>query len=119
MAKRPTANTTRRGAAPRAAATTAAPTYAATCHALLVYAAPAAELIPIRVTPRVVLLGFDRLAEAIRYATDKGCHVISMSLGGVTPSGTLERAVEYAVGPGGVVLAAARHRWPWGWLLYT
>ena len=41
MAKRPTANTTRRGAAPRAAATTAAPTYAATCHALLVYAAPA------------------------------------------------------------------------------
>ena len=75
--------------------------------------APAAELIPIRVTPRVVLLGFDRLAEAIRYATDKGCHVISMSLGGVTPSGTLERAVEYAVGRGVVVLAAAGNVWPW------
>ena len=75
--------------------------------------APAATLIPIRVTPRVVLLGFDRLAEAIRYATDKGCHVISMSLGGVTPSGALERAVEYAVGRGVVVLAAAGKGWPW------
>jgi serine protease len=75
--------------------------------------APAATLIPIRVTPRVVLLGYDRLAEAIRYVTDKGCHVISMSLGGVTPSGTLERAVEYAVSHGVVVLAAAGNVWPW------
>ncbi|HTV03389.1 MAG TPA: S8 family serine peptidase [Luteitalea sp.] len=75
--------------------------------------APAATLIPLRVTPRVVLLGFDRLAEAIRYATEKGCHVISMSLGGVTPSGALERAVEYAVGRGVVVLAAAGNVWPW------
>jgi subtilisin family serine protease len=75
--------------------------------------APAATIVPLRVTPRVVLLGFDRLAEAIRYATDHGCHVISMSLGGVTPSGTLERAVAYAVSHGVVVLAAAGNVWPW------
>lgn len=75
--------------------------------------APAATIVPLRVTPRVVLLGFDRLAEAIRYATDRGCHVISMSLGGVTPSGALERAVEYAVSQGVVVLAAAGNVWPW------
>jgi serine protease len=75
--------------------------------------APAAAIVPLRVTPRVVLLGFDRLAEAIRYATDRGCHVISMSLGGVTPSGALERAVAYAVGQGVVVLAAAGNVWPW------
>ncbi len=75
--------------------------------------APAATLVPLRVTPRVVLLGFDRLAEAIRYAADKGCHVISMSLGGPTPSGTLERAVRYAVSEGVVVLAAAGNVWPW------
>jgi serine protease len=75
--------------------------------------APAATLVPLRVTPRVVLLGFDRLAEAIRYATDRGCHVISMSLGGVTPSGALERAVAYAVSQGVVVLAAAGNVWPW------
>ena len=75
--------------------------------------APAATIVPLRVTPRVVLLGFDRLAEAIRYATDRECHVISMSLGGVTPSGALARAVAYAVGEGVVVLAAAGNVWPW------
>ncbi len=75
--------------------------------------APAATIVPLRVTPRVVLVGFDRLAEAIRYATDRGCHVISMSLGGVTPSGTLARAIGYAVGEGVVVLAAAGNVWPW------
>lgn len=75
--------------------------------------APAATLVPLRVTPRVVLVGFDRLAEAIRYATDHGCHVISMSLGGVTPSGALKRSVAYAVGEGVVVLAAAGNVWPW------
>jgi serine protease len=75
--------------------------------------APAATIMPLRVTPLVVLLGFDRLAEAIRYATDHGCHVISMSLGGVTPSGALERAIAYAVSEGVVVLAAAGNVWPW------
>ncbi|MGI8673635.1 MAG: S8 family peptidase [Luteitalea sp.] len=75
--------------------------------------APAATLIPLRVTPRVVLLGFDRLAEAIHYATDRGCHVISMSLGGVTPSGALERAITRAVQHGVIVLAAAGNVWPW------
>lgn len=75
--------------------------------------APAATLVPLRVTPRVILLGFDRLAEAIHYAIDRGCHVISMSLGGVTPSGTLQRAVQRAVDNGLVVLAAAGNVWPW------
>jgi thermitase len=75
--------------------------------------APAASIVPLRVTPRVVLLGFDRLAEAIRYATDRGCHVVSMSLGGPAPSGTLARAIAYAVSEGVVVLAAAGNVWPW------
>ena len=75
--------------------------------------APKAAIVPLRVTPRVILVGFDRLAEAIRYATDRGCHVISMSLGGVTPSGALERAIAYAVSEGVVVLAAAGNVWPW------
>lgn len=75
--------------------------------------APAATIVPLRVTPRVVLLGFDRLAEAIRYAADTGCHVVSMSLGGVAPSGALERAIAHAVAQGVVVLAAAGNVWPW------
>lgn len=74
--------------------------------------APAATLVPLRVTPRVVLLGFDRLAEAIHYAVDKGCHVISMSLGGPARSRTLERAIARAVEQGVVVLAAAGNVWP-------
>lgn len=74
--------------------------------------APAATIVPLRVTPRVVLLGFDRLAEAIHYAVDKGCHVISMSLGGPAPSRALERAIDRAVRQGVVVLAAAGNVWP-------
>lgn len=74
--------------------------------------APAAAIVPLRVTPRVVLLGFDRLAEAIHYAVDKGCHVISMSLGGPAPSRALERAIDRAVQHGVVVLAAAGNVWP-------
>jgi serine protease len=74
--------------------------------------APAATIIPLRVTPRVVLLSFDRLAEAIHYAVDKGCHVISMSLGGPAPSRALERAIDRAVQHGVVVLAAAGNVWP-------
>ena len=75
--------------------------------------APRASLLPLRVTASVVLLAFDRLAEAIRYATDHGCHVISMSLGGPVPSRALERAIADAVERGVIVLAAAGNVWPW------
>jgi thermitase len=74
--------------------------------------APQATIVPLRVTPKVVLLSFDRLAEAIHYAVDKGCHVISMSLGGPAPSRALERAIDRAVQHGVVVLAAAGNVWP-------
>ncbi len=74
--------------------------------------APAATLLPLRVTPKVVIIAFDRLAEAIHYAIDKGCHVISMSLGGPVRSRTLERAIDRAVANGIVVLAAAGNVWP-------
>jgi serine protease len=75
--------------------------------------APRASLVPFRVTPSVVLLSFDRLAEAIRLAADRDCHVISMSLGGPVPSRALERAIAYAVHRGVIVLAAAGNVWPW------
>lgn len=75
--------------------------------------APRASLVPFRVTPSVLLLSFDRLAEAIRLAADRDCHVISMSLGGPVPSRALERAIAYAVQRGVIVLAAAGNVWPW------
>jgi thermitase len=75
-------------------------------------AAPRASLVPLRVTSSVVLLSFGRLAEAIRYAADRGFHVVSISLGGPIYSRFLQRAVEHAVSQGLIVIAAAGNVWP-------
>ncbi|MGE0546498.1 MAG: S8 family serine peptidase [Kofleriaceae bacterium] len=47
------------------------------------------------------------IADAIRYAADKGAKVINMSLGGAFPSKVLQKAVAYAHGKGVVVVCAA------------
>lgn len=47
------------------------------------------------------------IADAIRYAADKGAKVINMSLGGPFPSRALKKAVEYAHKKGVVVVCAA------------
>jgi serine protease len=47
------------------------------------------------------------IAEAIRYAADNGAKVINLSLGGPTASQIERDAVEYAVGRGALVVAAA------------
>jgi serine protease len=47
------------------------------------------------------------IADAIRYAADKGAKVINMSLGGPMPSRILKKAVEYAHDKGVVVVCAA------------
>ncbi len=47
------------------------------------------------------------IADAIRYAADKGAKVINMSLGGAFPSKVLKKAVEYAHGKGVTVVCAA------------
>lgn len=44
--------------------------------------APNAEVIPIRVSKRVVVFT-SALARGLRYAMDNGCHVVSVSMGGV------------------------------------
>ncbi len=45
--------------------------------------APGVEVLPLRVSERVVLLGTDALARAVHYAIDNGCDVITLSMGGV------------------------------------
>lgn len=76
--------------------------------------APAAQLVPLRVSDEVVHFSFTRVVRALHHALDvAGAHVISMSLGGPFPSRALEDAVRRAVGRGTIVLAAAGNVWPW------
>ncbi|UCG51326.1 MAG: S8/S53 family peptidase [Candidatus Latescibacterota bacterium] len=76
-------------------------------------AAPEAVLVPYRVIRSVVVFNFKNVAKAIYEATDSGCHVISMSLGGPFPSKSLHRAIEYAVERGVILCAAAGNVWRW------
>jgi thermitase len=69
--------------------------------------APLASLIPIRTTKSVVLWSMSNLVRAIRYAVDKSCHVISISLGGPVQSRALHNAVQDAEAAGVIVLCAA------------
>nr|WP_276601102.1 MULTISPECIES: S8 family serine peptidase [unclassified Nannocystis] len=69
--------------------------------------APAVEVVPIRVTDSVVILTWHaRLARAIDHAVLRGCHIISLSLGGL-PGARLRRAIERAHARGVIVVAAA------------
>src|SRR6185437_1728033 len=45
--------------------------------------APQAEIVPLRVADRVVLLGTSALAQAIDYAVTKQCDVLTLSMGGL------------------------------------
>lgn len=68
--------------------------------------APGAKLIPLRMTYSVVLVGMMKLAQAIEYATDRGAHIISISLGGLG-EWRLRSAITYAQEKGVIILAAA------------
>jgi serine protease len=74
--------------------------------------APAASVVPLRVSESVVHLSFSRVVAAIDYAIESGCHVISMSLGGPVGSKELERVVHRALQQGLIVFAAAGNYWP-------
>jgi subtilisin family serine protease len=74
--------------------------------------APEAMLLPIRATKSVALLRGVGVAKAVDHARRNGCHVISMSLGGVLLSGALEAAIDAAVKSGMIVMAAAGN-WDW------
>ncbi len=74
--------------------------------------APAASLVPLRVSRSVIHISFSRVVAAIDYAIDVGCHVISMSLGGPFHSDELERVIQRAINEGVIVFAAAGNYWP-------
>ncbi|HEY5785963.1 MAG TPA: S8 family serine peptidase [Microlunatus sp.] len=68
--------------------------------------APDAEILPLRIADRVVLFTTSALAQAVTYATDQRCDVISLSMGGL-PSRAWAEAVDNAYEHGVVFCAAA------------
>jgi thermitase len=66
----------------------------------------------VSITPLVVLdstnfASYSNIASAIQYAADHGVRVANISIGGTSPSATLQSAVNYAWNKGTVVIAAA------------
>jgi serine protease len=69
--------------------------------------APAATLVPIRCTESVILtFNGGAVAKAIDHARLRGCHIVTMSLGG-TPSRAMKKAIRQAIQSDMIVLAAA------------
>jgi hypothetical protein len=68
--------------------------------------APAAEVLPLRVSDRVVLLRTSALARALDYAVEQFCDVVTLSMGGV-PSQAWGEAVDKAYEAGLCICAAA------------
>jgi hypothetical protein len=69
--------------------------------------APQATLVPLRSNRSVVLVLDGNVARAVERARATGCHVITMSLGGVGFSPALRTAIDAAIADGIIVLAAA------------
>lgn len=74
--------------------------------------APKASIMPLKVLSRFGSGTYADIAASIRYAADKGAHVINMSLGGPVSSKVLEDAVNYAHGKGVILVCAAGNSGP-------
>lgn len=68
--------------------------------------APDAEVVPLRVADRVVLLRTSAFARALRHAHDVGCDVVTMSMGGL-PMRSWREEVDRAYLAGVCIVAAA------------
>ena len=69
-------------------------------------AAPAAELVPIRCLEDVKVFNTAPVTAAVLHAMTVGCHVVTMSLGGV-PGRALHRAIQAAIARDMIIVAAA------------
>jgi Subtilase family/Caspase domain len=72
--------------------------------------APFAEVIPVRVSESVVILNTNNFCDAIDYAIEQECEVISMSMAG-KPSRRMAAAVNRAYEAGIVMVTAASNCW--------
>ena len=69
--------------------------------------APAARILPIRVLDANGSGDSRDVARGIRLAADRGARVINLSLGGAVESSAVSQAIDYAIGKGALVVAAA------------
>ena len=69
--------------------------------------APGATIMPLRVLDGSGRGSLGAIANAIKWAADKGAHVVNMSLGGPFPSSILRKACKYAVDKGVLLVCAA------------
>ncbi len=70
-------------------------------------AAPAANILPVRVLDATGSGWSSDVASGVIWAADNGARVINMSLGSSSPTSALESAINYATAKGVVVFAAA------------
>jgi len=66
-----------------------------------------AQILPVRVLDATGNGSYAALAAGIIWAADHGAQIINLSLGGISPNTTLERAVNYAVARGALMVAAS------------
>jgi subtilisin family serine protease len=67
----------------------------------------AARIMPLVAADERDYAAYSDIAAAIQYAVDRGVRVINISIGGSSPSNTLQRAVDYAWSKGALVFASA------------
>jgi len=75
--------------------------------------APDCRIVPIRAIRSVIDLNQKRIPAAIRHAIKAGCDVITMCLGGITHSASVQKAMREAVEEGLIIVCAAGNVWPW------
>jgi hypothetical protein len=72
--------------------------------------APFAEVVPIRISNSVIIWNAASFCDAIDYALEQGCEVITMSMAG-KPSPKMAKAVNRAYEAGIVIVSAASNCW--------
>src|SRR5205823_1306874 len=71
--------------------------------------APYADVVPVRIANSVIHFYTSAMAAGIEYAIEKGCDVVSISMGGV-PARAWAAAVNRAYEAGAAIFAAAGNR---------
>jgi subtilisin family serine protease len=67
----------------------------------------ACSVLPVKVVDSSGFASYSAVADGIRFAVERGAHVINLSIAGSSPSSTLQAAVDYAWSNNVVVIAAA------------